>query len=40
VAATLGAFLYSPTDQVVVDLFSVVMFYLFGERVAVRAGKS
>jgi len=40
VAATLGAFLYSPTDQVVVDLFSVVMFYLFGERVAVRAGRS
>jgi len=40
VAATLGAFLITPDNQVVVDLFAVVMFYLFGERVAVRGGKS
>lgn len=32
VFATLGAFLFSPHDQTLCDLFSTVMWYLFGER--------
>jgi hypothetical protein len=32
VFVTLGAFVMEPSDQIIADLFAVVMFYLFGER--------
>lgn len=39
VFSTLGAFLYDPTNVTVSAMFSCVMFYLFGERVMLYAGK-
>jgi hypothetical protein len=33
VFATLAAFLYNPAEQAVAELFQVVMWYLFGERI-------
>lgn len=41
VFATLAAFLYSPDVSVIADVFQVVMWYLFGERVRMlpRASK-
>lgn len=39
VFVTLSAFVYNPNEPVTAALFSTVMFYLFGERVMMYAGK-